>query len=222
MMSLNRYRLKHLAKQGNRGARLAGHLLQRTDRLIAVILIGNNFANILASALATLLAVRIWGEAGIAIATMGLTIILLIFGEVTPKTIAATYPEKIAFPASFILTPLLKLLYPLVWLVNLFSSGVLRLAGASAGNPTNDHLSREELRTLLHEAGVRIPKRHRDMLLSILDLEKVTVNDIMVPRNDIVGIDIEDDLDHIIHQLRSMQHTRIPIYKSNINNIIGI
>src|SRR5690606_7878373 len=126
MMSLNRYRLKHLAKQGNQGARLAGKLLQRTDQLIGVILIGNNFVNILASAIATLIAVRIWGEAGIAIATAGLTIILLIFGEVTPKTIAATYPEKIAFPASFILTPLLKLLYPLVWLVNLFSSGVLR------------------------------------------------------------------------------------------------
>ncbi len=222
MMSLNRYRLKHLAKQGNRGARLAGHLLQRTDRLIGVILIGNNFVNILASALATLLAVRIWGEAGIAIATVGLTIILLIFGEVTPKTVAATYPEKIAFPASFILTPLLKILHPLVWLVNLFSTGIMRLIGIPVGETNNDHLSREELRTLVHEAGVRIPKRHKDMLLSILDLEKVTVNDIMVPRSEIVGIDIEDDLDDIITQIRSMQHTRIPVFKGNINNIIGI
>lgn len=222
MMSLNRYRLKHLTKQGHRGARRASQLLQRTDRLLGVILIGNNFVNILASAIATLLAVQLWGDSGVAIATLGLTIVLLIFGEVTPKTLAANSPEKFAFPASFVLLPLLKVLYPVVWLVNLVSSALLRLTGIQAGQPANDHLSRDELRTIVHEAGVRIPQRHKEMLLSILDLEKVSVNDIMVPRNEIIGIDIEDDTDDIINQLRSIQHTRIPVYRGNIHNIIGI
>lgn len=222
MMSLNRYRLRHLAKQGHRGARSTSQLLQRTDQLLGVILLGNNFVNILASAIATLLAIKLWGEAGIAVATIALTIVLLIFGEVTPKTLAANFPEKIAFPASYILRPLLKVLYPLVWLINLVTGVVLRLVGSRSNLASSDHLSREELRTLVHEAGGLIPKRHQEMLLSILDLEKVSVNDIMVPRNEIVGIDIEDDIDDIIHQLHTTQHTRIPVYRGNIHNIIGI
>lgn len=222
MMSLNRYRLRHLTKQGHRGARRASQLLQRTDQLLGVILLGNNFVNILASAIATLLAVQLWGEAGIAVATIILTIVLLIFGEVTPKTLAASSPEKVAFPASFVLLPLLKVFYPAVWLINLISGAVLRLIGHQPNTADNDHLSREELRTLVHEAGVRIPSRHKDMLLSILDLEKVSVNDIMVPRNEIVGIDIEDEIDEIIQQLHSVQHTRVPVYRGNIHNIIGI
>ena len=222
MMSLNRYRLKHLTRSGHKGAQRASKLLDRTDQLIGVILIGNNFVNIFASSIATIIALRLWGDAGIAIATALLTLVILIFAEVTPKTLAALYPEKIAFPASYLLTPLLKLLYPLVWSVNLITNNLLKLLGIKQDNSNSDNLSREELRTLVNEAGALIPRKHQDMLVGILDLEKVTVNDIMVPRNEIVGIDIEDDFSDIITQIQSSQHTRLPIYKNDINNIIGI
>lgn len=222
MMSLNRYRLKHMAKTGHKGAKRAQGLLQRTDQLIGVILIGNNFVNILASSIATVIAIRIWGDAGIAIATVLLTLVILIFAEVTPKTLAALFPEKIAFPASHILGPLLKILYPLVWAVNLFTGAILKILGISPNDAANDHLSREELRTVVNEAGALIPAKHKDMLVGILDLENVTVNDIMVPRNDVVGIDLDDEMDTILRQLRSSQHTRLPVYKGDINNIQGI
>ncbi|TGN41021.1 HlyC/CorC family transporter [Marinobacter confluentis] len=222
MMSLNRYRLKHMAKTGHKGAKRAQNLLNRTDQLIGVILIGNNFVNIFASAIATVIAIRIWGDAGIAIATVLLTIVILIFAEVTPKTLAALFPEKIAFPASHVLGPLLKILYPVVWAVNLFTGAILKVIGVSPSDAASDHLSREELRTLVNEAGALIPAKHKDMLVSILDLEKVTVNDIMVPRNEVVGIDLEDDLDTILRQLRSSQHTRLPVFKGDINDIQGV
>ena len=222
MMSLNRYRLKHLAKTGNRGARKANDLLKRTDHLIGVILIGNNFVNILASSIATIIAIRLWGDAGIAIATTGLTIVVLIFGEVTPKTLAALFPERIAFPASYVLAPMLRVMYPLVWAFNLVTKGLLHLMRVSPKDANGDHLSREELRTLVNEAGALIPKKHKDMLVSILDLEKVTVNDIMVPRNDVIGIDLELEMTDILRQLRSSQHTRLPVYRGDINNIAGI
>ena len=223
MMALNRYRLRHLSRTGHRGARRADRLLARTDQLIGVILIGNNFVNILASAIATLIAVRIWGDAGVVIATIGLTIIILIFSEVTPKTLAALYPERIAFPASHAFGPLLKLLYPVVWILNLITNNLLRLMGVRLeGDQGSDHLSREELRTLVNESGSMLPGRHQDMLLSILDLEKVTVNDIMVPRNEIVGIDLDDPMDEILRLVRGSQHTRLPVYRSDINNTVGI
>ncbi|WP_100640030.1 HlyC/CorC family transporter [Marinobacter salexigens] len=222
MMSLNKYRLKHMAKTGHRGAKRAQKLLQRTDQLIGIILIGNNFVNILASSIATVIAIRIWGDAGIAIATLLLTIVILIFAEVTPKTLAALFPEKIAFPASYILGPLLKILYPIVWAVNLFTGAILRILRISPTDAASDHLSREELRTLVNEAGALIPTKHKDMLVSILDLEKVTVNDIMVPRNEISGIDLDDDTDTILRQLRNSQHTRLPVFTGDINNIQGI
>lgn len=222
MMALNRYRLKHLAKTGNRGAKNTQKLLERLDRLIGVILIGNNFVNIAASAIATVLCIRLYGDAGIAVATIGLTVVILIFGEVTPKTLAALFPEKIAFPASYILGPMQKLLFPLVWGVNLFTTGLLKLMGVKREDSEGDHLSQEELRTIVNEAGGLIPKKHRDMLISILDLEKVTVNDIMVPRNEIVGIDLDDDNDTILRQLRASQHTRLPVYRGDINNVAGI
>jgi Mg2+/Co2+ transporter CorB len=222
MMSLNRYRLKHMAQTGHKGAKRAHRLLQRTDQLIGVILIGNNFVNIFASAIATVIAIRIWGDAGIAIATVLLTIVILIFAEVTPKTLAALFPEKIAFPASYVLAPLLKILYPVVWAVNLLTGGILKVLRVSPEDIANDHLSREELRTLVNEAGALIPAKHKDMLVSILDLEKVTVTDIMVPRNEVVGIDLDDDLDSILRLLRNSQHTRLPVYKGDINEIQGI
>lgn len=222
MLSLNRYRLKHLKKSGHKGALKASNLLKRTDQLISVILIGNNFVNILASSIATVIAIRLWGDTGIAIATAGLTIILLIFAEITPKTIAAYHPEKIAFPASHILKPLLKILYPAVWAINLVTNFLLKSLGININDDQDNHISREELRTLVNEAGTLIPRKHQEMLVGILDLEKVTVNDIMIPRNEVIGINIDDNLDSIFYQLRTSQHTRLPVYKGDINNIIGI
>lgn len=222
MMAINRYRLRHLARKGNRSAKRTSALLERPDRLIGVILIGNNFVNILASALATIIAVRLWGDSGIAIATLGLTFFVLIFGEVTPKTVAAMYPEKVAFPASLVLVPLLKLLYPVVVLVNWICSLLMYPFGIRPGQESEDQLTSEELRTLVNESGLRLPTKRRGMLLGILDLEKVRVDDIMVPRNEITGIDIEDDIEDIIHQLKGCQHTRVPVYRGDINNVVGM
>ena len=172
-MTLNRYRLRHLAKARHRGAVRAQRLLERPDRLIGLILLGNNFVNILASAIATVIGLRLFGEAGIAIATGILTLVLLIFSEVAPKTLGALHPERIAFPAAFIYVPLLKLLYPLVWVVNQLANGLLRLLRVSAAQASGQSLSREELRTVVLEAGAMIPKRHQKMLLNLLDLEKI-------------------------------------------------
>ncbi|MFB9146070.1 HlyC/CorC family transporter [Halomonas alkalicola] len=223
MMSLNRYRLSHQANSGDSRARRVVRLLARPDRLIGVILIGNNFVNNLAASIATIIAIYFFGEVtGPAVATALLTITVLIFAEVTPKTYAAVKPERIAFPASRVLEPLLRLLYPLVWLVNVISNGLLKLLGVKSIEGGGDHLTRDELRTVVHEAGTLIPQRHQAMLLSILDLENVTVNDIMVPRHEVVGIDLDDDLEEILTQVRTSQHTRVPVYKGDINNIIGM
>ncbi|MDR5893236.1 HlyC/CorC family transporter [Halomonas mongoliensis] len=223
MMSINRYRLSHQANSGDSRARRVARLLSRPDRLIGVILIGNNFINNLAASIATIIAIHYFGEVtGPAVATALLTITILIFAEVTPKTYAAVKPERIAYPASRVLEPLLKLLYPLVWLVNAISNGLLKLLGVKSIEGGGDHLTRDELRTVVHEAGTLIPQRHQAMLLSILDLENVTVNDIMVPRHEVVGIDLDDSLEEILTQIRTSQHTRLPVYKGDINNIIGM
>ncbi len=222
MMSLNRYRLRHLVKNKHRGAVKASRLLERPDRLIGVILIGNNFVNILASAIATVIAVRLWGDAGIAIATAGLTLIILIFAEVSPKTVAAMYPERIAFPASYILVPLLTLSYPLVWVVNSITNGLLRLFCIKVGEGNNHLLSTEELRTLVHEAGALLPQTNQSMLLGVLELNDVTVNDIMIPRNEVEGIDLEHELEDILNQLSHTSHTRMPVYHGDINRVVGI
>lgn len=222
-MALNRYRLRHLAEQKHRGALRASRLLEKPDRLIGLILLGNNFVNILASSIATIIALRLLGEAGIAVAAMLLTLVVLIFAEVTPKTMAALKPERIAFPVSFILGPLLKLLYPFVWAVNLIANGVLKLLGISPQVDGGDMaLSHEELRTVVKEAGALIPKRNQQMLFGILDLEQVTVEDIMIPRNEVVGIDIDCDPNELQEQLRECRHTRNPIYHGTIDNVVGI
>jgi Mg2+/Co2+ transporter CorB len=222
MMAINRYRLRHLAAKKHKGALRVSQLLARPDRLIGVILLGNNFVNILASSIATVIAVKWMGEAGIAVAAALLTVVILIFSEVTPKTIAALHPEKVAFPASLLITPLLKILYPLVWALNYMGNTLLKLFGIAEQDKDQHHLSSEELRTVVHEAGGIIPKRHQQMLLGILDLEKVSVEDIMVPRNEIVGIDLDAPLDVISQQLATTQHTRLPLYSDNIDNAIGI
>ena len=222
MMALNRYRLRHLARAGHRGARRASRLLERPDRLIGLILLGNNFVNIAASSLATVLALRLLGEAGIALAAGLLTLVILIFAEVAPKTFAALHPERVAFPAAHVLTWLLVVLQPLVLAVNWMANGVLRLLRLSPAGGDRDSLSREELRTVVAEAGALIPRRHRQMLMSILDLEKVTVDDIMIPRQEINAIDLDDPPSEILEQIMHTQHTRVPLYRGDINEIEGI
>ena len=162
------------------------------------------------------------GDSGIAIATLALTFIVLIFGEVTPKTVAAMYPEKVAFPSSLVLVPLLKLLYPMVWLVNGMCSLLMRPFGIRPGQESEEQLSTEELRTLVNESGLRMTKKRRGMLLGILDLEHVRVEDIMVPRNEVYGIDLDDSLDEIIQNLKTCRHTRMPVFRDDIDNIEGI
>jgi Mg2+/Co2+ transporter CorB len=222
MMSINRYRLRHLVKQRHKGAMRASALLANPDRLIGVILIGNNFVNILASSLATVLALRLWGEAGILIATVLLTAVILIFAEVTPKTIAALHPEKIAYPSSFMLARLLKVLHPVVWLVSTISNAIVKGLGQHVAPGNSHHLSTEELRTVVGESGSRMPRKRQDMLLNVLDLENVTVNDIMIPRNEVVGIDLEDDMDDIMQMIMTSHHTRLPVFKKDLNNVIGV
>lgn len=223
MLTLNRYRLRHLAKQHHRGALRAYALLSKPDRLIGVILIGNNLVNVLASSLATVLAIDLWGEAGIVIAALLMTATLLVFGEMTPKTLGAMYPEAIAFRAAYLLHWLLKLLNPVVWLLGKASHGLVRLLGITPASGNAHQLSQEELRTLVDESARQLPKQRQNMLLNVLDLENVTVNDIMVPRNDVAGIDLDADTDDIMQALLNSQHTRLPVYnKGDLNNVIGM
>ena len=222
MMSLNRYRLKHLQKNKHRGASRAANLLQRPDRLIGLILIGNNLVNTFAAAIATIIAIRLMGDAGVIIASILLTLVLLVFAEITPKTIAALHPERIAFPASFVLKPLLTLLYPVVAMVNGVTNALLRLLGYDPRKGSDENLSSAELRTVVTDAGQLIPDQHRDMLLNILDLEEVAVDDIMVPRNEVYGIDLDDDDTDILRRIQSSEHTRLPVWRDDINNIVGI
>jgi Mg2+/Co2+ transporter CorB len=225
MMALNRYRLRHLVKNKHKGAMRASKLLDRTDELIGIILTGNNLVNFAAAALATIIAQRLWPEnpdLAVVMNTIVFTLVVLIFAELTPKRIAAAYPEKVAFPASLIINLLRWPLKPFVWLVNAAANLLLRMTRLSINNNGTDNLSTEELRTLVNEAGALIPAKRQRMLLSILDLENESVNDIMIPRNEVIGIDIEDSLQIISEQLTSSQHTRIPVYKGNINDVVGI
>jgi Mg2+/Co2+ transporter CorB len=222
LMSLNRYKLRHKARAGHRGAKIAEQLLQRPDRLIGLILLGNNAVNIAASALVGVVSMQIGGELGFAIGTALLTLVVLIFAETAPKTMAALYPERVAFPAAYIYYPLLKVLYPIVWLVNVMANGVLFLLGQNKGDAEGHALSREELRTVVYEAGTRISGRYRKMLVSILDLEKVSVDDVMVPNNEIIGIDLDDDIEEIAELIRNSEHTRLPVYRDTIDQVIGI
>jgi len=222
MVSLNRYRLRHLIKSNHRGARLANALLERPDRFFGVVLIGNNFVNSAASAIAAVIGLRLSGDTGLAIATFAITMALLVFSEITPKTIAALHPERIAFPASYVLTPMLKALYPLVWFANHLSNGILRLFRINTQARNQDQLSPDELRTVVRESGKMISPRYRGMLLNILDLGQMTAQDIMVPRAQISGIDINRSDAEILALLRSTEYTRVPVYQGEINNILGI
>lgn len=222
LMSLNRYRLKHDADKGHRGAKLTLKLLRRPDRLLGVILLGNNFVNITASAIATILALRYFGEAGLAIATGALTFVILIFAEVAPKTLAALHPERIAYPSAYVYTVLLAIFYPLVWFVNVLANSMIRFIGVDPTKDRDHGLSTDELRAALNETGQQVPDKHQDMLLGILNLETITVEDIMVPRNEITGIDINDDINTIKQQLTQSHRTRLPVFNESIDDTIGI
>jgi len=222
MMSINKYRLRHLEKQNHKGAKRVSKLIQRPDRLIGVILIGNNLVNIGAATVATIIANRYFGDVwGPVINTVGLTFVILIFAEVTPKTLAALYPEKVAFPSSVILKYLLKLSLPFVVGLNWITNGILKLFGISTEEIEEHSLSKEELKTVVNESAALLPERHQNMLVSILDLEQVKVEDVMVPRNDIVAIDINDDWKLIMRQLTHAQHTRVLLYRENIDDTVG-
>ena len=221
MMSLNRYRLRHRAKAGNRAAKLAETLLAKPDRLIGLILLLSTVVNVASPMLVGFIALRLGGEFLVAFGAVMLTLVLLIFCEVAPKTFGALRPERVALPAAYVYAPLLWALYPFVWATNLLANGVLRLLGVSPHQASHS-LSSEELRTVVAEAGAMIPHRHQQMLVSILDLEKATVEDIMVPRTEIAGIDIDDAWDHILEQLRQCQHTRLPVFQGDIDRIIGV
>ncbi|MDE2090000.1 MAG: DUF21 domain-containing protein, partial [Gammaproteobacteria bacterium] len=222
LMALDRYRLRHLAKAGHRGARYAQALLQRPDRLIGAIMLGNTLANILAASISTIIALRLFGDEGVAAVTGLITLIVLIFGEVAPKTLGALHPEGIAFSTAYLLRPLLWLCYPLIWSINTLSNGFLRLIGVTAESAAARPLSSEELRTVLNEVSAMIPRRHQKMLLSILDLEKVTVDYIMVPRNEISGLDLDQDWDAIVAQLTATQYSRLPVYRGSIDHVQGL
>jgi len=222
LMSLNRYQLRHKAREGHRGARLADRLLKRPDRLIGLILLGNNLVNFSAASLVAVIAFEIGGQPAVALGTLCLTLAVLIFSEAAPKTLAALHPERVAFPAAIIYYPLLKVTYPIVWLTNAASNGVLFLLGVRDSNNDLQSLTREELRTVVHEAGARISSRYREMLISILDLEKVTVDDVMVPHNEIIGIDLDNDSAEIESIISGSEHTRLPVYRDNIDQVVGI
>jgi Mg2+/Co2+ transporter CorB len=222
MMTLNRYRLRHLAKHGHQAARRVESLLKQPDRLISLILIGNNLINILASSLATIVGMRLYGDVGVAIATGTLTFVILVFAEVLPKTMAALYPEKVAFPSSILLKPLQKLMLPVVWLFNTITLMFMHFFGIRSPIISSDAISKDELRTIVNESKSKLSRRNQDMLISILDLEKVTVGDIMVPRNEIVGIDINSEWKSIIRQLTHSPHGRIVLYRDTLDDIIGM
>ena len=222
LMSLNRYQLRHKSRQGHRGAQLAEKLLQRPDRVIGLILLGNNLVNIFAASLVAVVALNIGGQPAVALGSLLMTLVILIFAEAAPKTLAALHPERVAFPAALVYYPLLKITYPLVWLTNAAANGVLFLFGVRASDTELQALTREELRTVVHEAGGRIASQYRNMLLRILDLEKVTVDDVMVPHNEIIGIDLDDDAEEIGRIIANSQHTRLPVFRDSIDNVVGV
>jgi len=218
MMAINRYRLKHLAKENNKSAKRVTKLLRRTDRLLGVILIGNNFTHTLGTAIATVIAIRVWDESAVLAVTVFMTIIMIIFAEVMPKTIAALRPESIAFPSSYFLKPLLKILSPLVSLVSWISNGVTKLIGIDL-EEAEKQLTSEELKTILESSG--IPENQLNMLLGVFEMDYLSVNDVMIPKNEIEGIDINDDIEKIEKEIKNNDFSYIPFYNDNIENIVG-
>ncbi len=221
MLSLNKHRLKHLAEDGSKGAKRALTLLSRPDRLLGVILLGNNFVNILSASLATVIGLHIWGDAGIVIMTVVMTVLVLIFGEVAPKTFAALNAEKFAFPASLILSGLLKLLYPAVWLINTLAALVLRPLGIKDFTMDDSAVSKEELRSILRQDSQHLDEDNQEMMLGVLYLEDIAVEDIMVPRHELIGLDLQDDWQQSVQSILNSQHARLMVYDDNIDAVKG-
>ena len=221
LMSVNRYRLRHKHKKGSKSAKRVLYLLNNPDRTLSLILLLNNFVNILASAIATLIAIKLYGDSAIAISAGILTFVILIFSEVTPKTFATLYPDKIAYPVSWFFYPMLKLFYPLIAIINFFSRILLSIFGINQKNKPHELLTKDEIKTIVTEASYRMPKYYEDMIVNMLDLEKVKVEDAMIPRNEIIAIDIDDDINKISDQILSCRHTRIPIYQNELNLLKG-
>lgn len=220
-MALNRYRLRHLANDGHRGAKQAQKLLEKPDRLIGLILLGNNVVNILIAQLAAYIGYRWHGELGIFIATSILIFAILIFAELAPKTLAAVHSEKVAFPAAMIYTPLMYITFPFVWFVNLIANSLLNLFGVDVKENPLTSLTHDELRTVVNDEGTTISNEHQQMLLGVLDLEKITAEDIMIPKNEIIGIDLEEKWEDLVTQLKNISYTRVPVYRNSIDNVVG-
>jgi Mg2+/Co2+ transporter CorB len=220
-MSINKYKMRHQAKLNNKGAKAAKKLLENPDKIIGVILLGNNLTNILITQIATLISLRLYGDIGLAIATGLLTVFILIFAELTPKTIGEMHSEKIAYSSSLLYKPMLVILYPLVFIINLIANSIIKIMGVKS-NMSKSSLSSEELKTVLSESSIKIPKPHLKMLESIIDLEKATVEDIMIPRSDIYGIDLSDDISTVVNNFKNTPYTRIPVFEENIENLLGL
>lgn len=222
MMSLNRYRLRHLVKNNNKQAIRVNQMLARPDRLLSIVLIGNTLANIIASTIATLIGQRLHGDMGVAMATIILSFVILVFAEMAPKTLAAIHPQEVAFAASLPLKIMQTVMAPLVQITSWISNAILRLFGVSLDKAQKEMLSGEELRSVVHESGSFLPVEHKSMLISLLDLERATVEDIMIPKSDIVGLDLEQPWHELLEQLETAQHTRLPLYRDTIDNLIGM
>ena len=225
MMAINRYRLRHAAESGHRGAMLTLALLNQTDKLLGVILLGNNLINIAAATLATIISIRLYGDSDVALslATLLLTFLILVFSEVTPKVIGALYPERIAYPAGFVLMPMLKVTYPIIWFVNLFVQGLLWLMRIKPPEPGHgSRLGLEELRTIVLESSGMLPREHHRILVNLLHLEDITVDDVMTPRNQIEAIDIEDDPEKLRQQISTSHHTRLIVHAGSSDNLLGV
>lgn len=222
MMSLNRYRLRHLVKNKNKQAIRVSKLLKHPDRLLGIVLIGNTIANIVASMISTLIGQRLSGDRGVAIATGLLTLAILVFSEMTPKTLAALYPQRVAFACAWLLSVFQVLLSPLVRMISWMAQFILKIFGISLDHAQKDVLSSEELRLVMHEAGSLLPIGHKGMLISLLDLEQACVEDIMIPKNEIVGLDLDLPWQTILELLETAQHTRLPVYRGSFDNLLGI
>ena len=221
IMSVNRYKLKHKSKQGDKSANNVDFLVRNPEKTLGLILLMNNFVNILASAISTLIAIELFGEAGVALSVIILTVTILIFAEVTPKTFAALYADKIAYPISWVLYPLLKIFNPIVIVINLISQTLLRILGIKKERINQELLTKDEIKLIVKESSHRIPKSHEDMIVNMIDLEKVKVEDAMIPKNEIYAIDMNSDESEIYNKIISCNHTRIPFYNGDINKILG-
>jgi len=222
LLTLNRYRLRHKARQGHLGARLAERLLARPDRLISLILIGSNIANTLATALVTMVALRIGGPGGVAIASIGLAFVIMVFTDVMPKTLGALRAETFGPPAAIVYFVLLKATLPVVWFISAISSGLLRIFGVRTDQSGPQHVTLEELRTIVTDAGTKLPRRRQRMLMSILELEDMTVDEIMIPDNELVGIDLDGEWNEIATTITNSRHSRLPVFRGSIENLVGI